>query len=340
MPSRINSKFIDSLIRLGLTPEVNAVSIGNYIEILLKNTRTSAYHWESWHEACDELSVVNHIALFKGLLFAEYFTGWGRGSVSPVIWIYHKLSKRLPHGDIITLCEWAEKYSNNHHHPFFNGRIETDCDHFAKIFFEETKRIWAYFDVPPRRIIPLCTPVYQRPPALVIGTNHSVFTERVSLAADLIGNRMATAVPTVNTFTQHSHTFSKGLRAACSNAGIPLGYNWVGTNRCAVQTGSNGVKGIKEKSKVRFEECQQRMDVLLRNFIRIILPRNVILAGRHAIELYYPDKRNTCIKDLDCLDIGSGKNEIRIIPIHHPSRNTFRQKIVDRLKDNKEYFVV
>ena len=330
MPSKINPKFISSLIALGLEPEINAVNIGKYLETLFNNVRASAYHWKSWNEVCDELSVEDHIALFKGLLFAECFTGWGRGSVSPVIWTFDRLSERSQYRDINSLHDWAGQYSNNKHHQFFNGKLETFCNNYVRIFFKETLRIWRTFDVLPRRIIPLCTPVYQYPPALVIGTNHSVFTPRVTLENDMIGAQMAAGVPVVNTFIQHHHTFTNGLRAACEDADITLGHDWVGTNRCAVQTGPTGIKGLRDEDRGAFDSCQQKMDILLKNLIYIIAPRNVILAGRYAINLFYSN--STPIEDLECLDIGYGRQKIRIIPINHPSMNYNIQKVSDKLK--------
>lgn len=330
MPSKINPKFISSLIALGLEPEINAVNIGKYLETLFNNVRMSAYHWKSWNDACDELSIEDHIALFKGLLFAEYFTGWGRGSVSPVIWTFNRLSERSQYRDIKSLHDWAGQYSNNKQHQFFKGELKTFCDNYARSFFEETQRIWGAFDTLPRRIIPLCTPVYQHPPALVIGTNHSVFTPRVPLGNDIIGAQMAAGVPVISTFIQHNHTFAQGLRAACYNANIVLGPDWVGTNRCAVQTGPTGINGLRDGVGGAFDICQQEMDILLKNLIYIIAPRNVILAGRYAINLFYPN--NTPIEDLTCLDIGYSGQKIRIIPINHPSMNYNIQKVSDKLE--------
>ena len=198
----------------------------------------------------------------------------------------------------------------------------------AQFYFDEAKRIWSPFNI--WRIIPLCTPVCNRPPALVIGTNHSVFTVGVTLQNDGIGELLESRVPTINTYTDHDHTFARGLRESCLQAGINVGFDWVGSNRCSVQTGARGIGVLKNHPD--FMECQGEMDTLLKALIDSICPKNVILAGSYAIDLYYPNRTEN-IESLECrfLTSDSSGQKIKVIPILHPSMSYHRERVSTKL---------
>src|SRR3989442_15340814 len=105
---------------------------------------------------------------------------------------------------------------------------------YGQEYFTQIRAIWRPF-LDRYRIIPFCTPVFDRPTVLVIGTNHSTFAPRDPAAAAAIADRYASGIPTDNTLLVHSHSFATGLKQACTDAGITIDGTWMGTNRCAVQ---------------------------------------------------------------------------------------------------------
>ena len=74
------------------------------------------------------------------------------------------------------------------------------------------------------------------------------------------------------------------------------------------------------------------MDKLLKSFINFIEPKNVILTGMYACELYYPGKK---LKDMNSKKVlfkkGSNKT-FNLIPVEHLSLNYNTQKVINRLK--------
>jgi hypothetical protein len=196
-------------------------------------------------------------------------------------------------------------------------------------YFDAIKQTWAPFL--PRRIIPFCTPVMIRPTALVIGTNHSDFVRGGGPEADSIADALSRCVPSFSTFLEHSHTFAEGLRAVCDRAGLTIDQTWMGTNRCAVQTGPKGLDEIK--SMPQFMSCQRSMDAILTELIDAVAPINLILAGRFACELFYP--KGLTIEQLSARDqTTSDRSRVRIIPIPHWSRATFWALAAERLRQH------
>ena len=61
----------------------------------------------------------------------------------------------------------------------------------------------------------------------------------------------------------------------------------MGTNRCAVQTGPDGIGELL--SNPHYESCQAEMDKILKSIVEELKPTNVILVGKFAAELYYPN---------------------------------------------------
>jgi hypothetical protein len=196
-------------------------------------------------------------------------------------------------------------------------------------FFKEINAVWGPASQG-RRIIPFCTPVFSRPSALVIGKNHSDFARGNAKLAAAIADEFAARIPTENTLVKHSHLFAKGLRNACRAAGITVDETWMGTNRCAVQTDSHGITALKRQCN-EFAECQCKMDDLLRRFVEVVRPVNLILAGNYAISLYYDPDRKCVIDDLACFELRHASEDIKVIPIHHPSRGSFHKRIANRM---------
>ena len=200
----------------------------------------------------------------------------------------------------------------------------------AQEYFDRIRSIWKSF-LGSHRVIPFCTPVLDRPTALVIGKNHSTFAPRDPALAEEIAARYAAGIPTDNTYLTHGHTFANGLTRACADAGITIDEGWMGTNRCAIQTDAHGIGPLQRMSE--FGESQRAMDDCLRDLISTIRPVNVLLAGAYAIELFYPDRGTRLIPELECKTIRSwpDKLQTKIIPLNHPSRGPARAKIATKL---------
>lgn len=177
------------------------------------------------------------------------------------------------------------------------------------------------------RLIPLCTPVSSRPTFLVIGTNHSDFSNDNSMA-DKIAAMYSERVPEVSTFLEHDHKFIKGLRRIVVKSGLEIDSNWVGTNRCPIQTGPDGIDAIKNSPW--FKEITIQMDRLIRDMTRQISPQYVLTCGAYAAETFYGPKIN--LNEITPRDFPTVHGTTKIIPIWHPSRGTFDAKSVSRLR--------
>ena len=197
---------------------------------------------------------------------------------------------------------------------------------FERQYFDEIRTVWEAFS-PLHNIIPFCTPVLKSPDALVIGMNHSDFVPNGGTESERISRELTRRVPTESTFLVHDHKFSQGIRGVCKLAGIELNEKWIGTNRCAVQTGPDGMAELRENKAYR--SCQTRMDEILRKFVVEIKPKNVILVGKFAAELFYLGAESLTFENLppraEALD--SHGSFAMLIPIMHVSRSTSHQAI-------------
>ncbi|HSR52314.1 MAG TPA: uracil-DNA glycosylase family protein [Acidobacteriota bacterium] len=196
---------------------------------------------------------------------------------------------------------------------------------FPDHYFKEIRTIWAAYQ--PKRIIPFCTPVFRDPIALVIGTNHSDFAQDLRRSEEIADN-FASALPKENTFLLHDHRFAKGIREVVARAGLVLDERWIGTNRCAVQTGPIGIGSLRRTP--HFRESEKRMDELLKRLIEDLRPRNIILTGGYACDLFYPDAQIFQDRPPRELDLKDGK-KAKIIPIKHPSRGSNYKHAVKNL---------
>ena len=213
-------------------------------------------------------------------------------------------------------------------------------------FFDEICAIWGALQHP-NRIIPFCTPLIMHPKFLVIGTNHSDnFDPHVESENKRIADDFSKTIPKEeHTFIDHNHPFAQGLRSIeteiqKSYPKFKVTRDWVGTNRCAIQTDSSGLKSVTEYDK--YEDCQEKMDVLLREFISFCKPKNVILTGLHACKLYYSERT---LADMKCKRILLSNDPDAIsnlIPIWHVSelwrqgnrktKESFKDLTLKRLK--------
>lgn len=214
-------------------------------------------------------------------------------------------------------------------------------------YFNQIKLIWKKLDNP-NRIIPFCTPIILNPKFLIIGTNHSDNfhpndeDENIRIA-DLFSNQISTKE---HTFLDHHHPFAEGLRDLVSEIQkdykeFKITNEWLGTNRCAIQTNSSGL-GDEILKHPEYVDCQKEMDNLLENFIKLTKPKNVILTGKVACGLYYSENK---LKDMKCKKLLFGKESkdtFNLIPIWQLSNlwrydrydgESFKEKTVKRLKN-------
>ena len=74
------------------------------------------------------------------------------------------------------------------------------------------------------------------------------------------------------------------------------------------------------------------MDKLLKSFISFIKPKNVILTGLYACELYYPGKKLKEMKSKKVVFKKDPSETFNLIPVEHFSLPYNTQKIINRLK--------
>lgn len=78
------------------------------------------------------------------------------------------------------------------------------------------------------------------------------------------------------------------------------------------------------------------MDEILQKFVLEIMPKNVILVGKFATELYYPDAESVTFERLlpRSEALNSDGSFTKLIPIMHVSRGSFWKMGADRLRLN------
>lgn len=202
----------------------------------------------------------------------------------------------------------------------------------ANKYFQEIKTAWEPLNNFGLKIIPFCTPIMSFPKAIIIGTNHSDFVEGGGPEAEKIARNFERELPLINTYIDHNHTFAKGLRRVFELADIGMDNNFVGTNRCALQTGPGGINALQ--NSINFINCQIRMDIILKTFIDEIKPKNIILAGKYATGLYY--NKDLTFEKIEPISIELEylNQNYNLIPIPHPSRAAFWEEAADRLRKN------
>lgn len=140
MPTIIPPHIIQSLITIGKRADIDAPALANEVAPLRQHEPLCRLHWESWHPVCEALPVEDHIALLKGLVMAECYAGWDSGSVSPGIWVYSKLKKRISGKESVDIAQWVIERSHNCYMPFGSSHRRADFisrqAHFAGEDFE------------------------------------------------------------------------------------------------------------------------------------------------------------------------------------------------------------
>ena len=126
MTSQISNSIIESLVSIGKLADIDGQNIAEVVVPLREHEPLCRLHWASWHSVCARLSVVDHIALLKGLVMAEHYAGWNSGSVAPGIWVYGKLEDRIPGKEAVEIALWVIERSNNGYMPFGSSRLRED----------------------------------------------------------------------------------------------------------------------------------------------------------------------------------------------------------------------
>ena len=203
-------------------------------------------------------------------------------------------------------------------------------------YFNEIINIWSQLNLN-NRIIPFCTPMKLNAKFFVIGLNHSTFSNNCN-EANKIANDFSKSIPKINTYVNHNHKFAKGLRQVLVRVHNEFkdfdsfpDEQWLGTNRIAIQTDSKGAEPIINHK--HYDRCQQKMDALLKSLIYFSKPKNVLLVGKDAAEIFGYNKKLSLneMKFSKFQVCAERKKTVNIIPIHHFSRGSFYQPAADRI---------
>lgn len=77
---------------------------------------------QSWYEAAYSLGDAQLVSLIKALTVLEqHLPNFRAGSVSPVIWLFRKLSERSP--DLTPVIDWVLSHTNNPYLPFGTNNL-------------------------------------------------------------------------------------------------------------------------------------------------------------------------------------------------------------------------
>ncbi len=207
--------------------------------------------------------------------------------------------------------------------------IERWCKEVKDLFkSNESYGIYAANDASYQgRLIPICTPAIIRPPALVMGTNHSDFVEGGKGQARQIAESLCDGnFGKRNNLNEGMDRYSKMTRKLCARAGHPVNFRWVATNRCPIQTGPSGIS-LFERS-AWYQEVSRQMDQLHLQLIGELNPMNVIVCGNYAAQLFYGANAQVGrltpevfeFEYLSQSEQSIKRAEVNVIPIHHPSR--------------------
>lgn len=77
---------------------------------------------QSWYAVAASLDDHQLIACIKALTVLERLPKFSAGSVSPVIWLFRKLSERS-HGDLFSVVDWVLTHTDNPYLPFGSDNL-------------------------------------------------------------------------------------------------------------------------------------------------------------------------------------------------------------------------
>lgn len=122
MNTEVPQQIIDKLIELGRCDNIDAPALSPDFEQFRPYEYLGRVHWREWYPVCENLSIDDHIALLKAVVMAMRYSGWDGGSVAPGIWIYNKLTEKVPSNIANEIALWIIERSENQYMPFGSCR--------------------------------------------------------------------------------------------------------------------------------------------------------------------------------------------------------------------------
>ena len=119
MPTvEITNAILDKLIEIGKSDDFSRMSSFFTVQEQHRYGHIMRLRPEAWHRVAESLSIEDLVAIIKCLTIAERsFEGWKAGSVSPVIWLFRRLSGLDPNlAD--TIANWVLTHTENDYLPF------------------------------------------------------------------------------------------------------------------------------------------------------------------------------------------------------------------------------
>lgn len=117
MAPELSQNLIQHLIEIG---ESGHFDDGEKILSLFPSTHSGFFMRlapHSWYEVAVSLDDAQLIACIKALTVLERLPNFSAGSVSPVIWLFRKLSERSP-DDLTSVIDWILTHTDNPYLPF------------------------------------------------------------------------------------------------------------------------------------------------------------------------------------------------------------------------------
>lgn len=117
MAQELSQDLIQRLIEIG---ESERFEDGENISSLCSSARSGAFMRlapQSWYAVAASLDDPQLIACIKALTVLERLPNFSAGSVSPVIWLFRKLSERS-HNDLTSVIDWVLTQTENAYLPF------------------------------------------------------------------------------------------------------------------------------------------------------------------------------------------------------------------------------
>ena len=117
MAPELSQKLIQHLVEIG---ESQRFEDGEKIPSLFPSARSGSFMRlapHSWYAVAASLDNAQLIACIKALTVLERLPNFSAGSVSPVIWLFRKLSERS-HDDLTPIIDWVLTHTDNPYLPF------------------------------------------------------------------------------------------------------------------------------------------------------------------------------------------------------------------------------
>ena len=117
MTPELSQNLVQRFIEIGMSGRFED---GENIPSLFPSTRSGSFMRltpHSWYEVAVSLDDAQLIACIKALTVLERLPNFGAGSVSPVIWLFRKLSERS-HDDLTPVIDWVLSHTDNPYLPF------------------------------------------------------------------------------------------------------------------------------------------------------------------------------------------------------------------------------